>query len=383
MKRVKLIHEDLNAGGGAERLAAASLETLKELDFSVDLVTFTKPNWNELERTFGISKLRNFVNTVIKADINTLLGDSPNVQSDDNKYDIIMNAHGDILPSNMLAADKQKVITYCHYPLVPELIHNLKYDTVLRNYLHMCDNKYTSLDKLRSKALAVYNQMINNSTVITNSVFSSKAVQLYYPHTQPLIIYPPVDIEFFSRVVNSDSRENRIVVLGRYNPDKNIELALEVAKVLKDTNIKFEMSIVGNLSKAYYPYYNYLQKVVKKYELSDMVELKTNVDIQDLLHVFSKSKVLFHPTIGEPFGMCVAEAMSAGLVPVVPSFGGNTEFVPESLRYNNSKEAAKIITRSMNAGLHQRLNLSNSVKKFGKKHFKDGLRNLLVSRATS
>lgn len=382
MKRVKLIHEDLNAGGGAERLAAASLETLKELDFSVDLVTFTKPNWNELERTFGISKLRNFVNTVIKADINTLLGDSPNVQSDDNKYDIIMNAHGDILPSNMLAADKQKVITYCHYPLVPELIHNLKYDTVLRNYLHMCDNKYTSLDKLRSKALAVYNQMINNSTVITNSVFSSKAVQLYYPHTQPLIIYPPVDIEFFSRVVNSDSRENRIVVLGRYNPDKNIELALEVAKVLKDTNIKFEMSIVGNLSKAYYPYYNYLQKVVKKYELSDMVELKTNVDIQDLLHVFSKSKVLFHPTIGEPFGMCVAEAMSAGLVPVVPSFGGNTEFVPESLRYNNSKEAAKIITRSMNAGLHQRLNLSNSVKKFGKKHFKDGLRNLLVSRAT-
>jgi len=383
MKRVKLIHEDLNAGGGAERLAAASLETLKELDFSVDLVTFTKPNWNELERTFGISKLRNFVNTVIKVDINTLLGDSPNVQSDDNKYDIIMNAHGDILPSNMLAADKQKVITYCHYPLVPELIHNLKYDTVLRNYLHMCDNKYTSLDKLRSKALAVYNQMINNSTVITNSVFSSKAVQLYYPHTQPLIIYPPVDIEFFSRVVNSDSRENRIVVLGRYNPDKNIELALEVAKVLKDSNIKFEMSIVGNLSKSYYPYYNYLQKVVKKYELSDMVELKTNVDIQDLLHVFSKSKVLFHPTIGEPFGMCVAEAMSAGLVPVVPSFGGNTEFVPESLRYNNSKEAAKIITRSMNAGLHQRLNLSNSVKKFGKKHFKGGLRNLLISRATT
>ena len=175
MKRVKLIHEDLNAGGGAERLAAASLETLKELDFSVDLVTFTKPNWNELERTFGISKLRNFVNTVIKADINTLLGDSPNVQSDDNKYDIIMNAHGDILPSNMLAADKQKVITYCHYPLVPELIHNLKYDTVLRNYLHMCDNKYTSLDKLRSKALAVYNQCkVNAARPLIGSMQNEK-----------------------------------------------------------------------------------------------------------------------------------------------------------------------------------------------------------------
>src|SRR5688572_31433344 len=73
MKRIKLIHEDLNAGGGAERLAAASLEALSELDLSVDLVTFTKPNWNQLERIFGISKLRKYVNNVIKGDINSLL----------------------------------------------------------------------------------------------------------------------------------------------------------------------------------------------------------------------------------------------------------------------------------------------------------------------
>ena len=222
--------------------------------------------------------------------------------------------------------------------------------------------------------------MMNNSTVVTNSIFSSKAVKLYYPHSDPLIIYPPIDVEFFSRVVSSDSRENRIVVLGRYNPDKNIELALEVASVLKSMNIKFEMNIVGNLSKPYFPYYNYLQKIVKINGLSEMVELKTNVDINELLTLFGKSKILFHPTIGEPFGMCVAEAMSAGLVPVVPSFGGNTEFVAENLRYSSQKEAAKIIMRSMNASLQQRLSLSNSVKKFGKRHFKDNLKRLLSER---
>ena len=312
-----------------------------------------------------------------------MLGDDSNGQSDNNEYDIIMNAHGDILPSNMLAAGRQMLITYCHYPLVPELIHNLKYDTVLRNYLHMSNYKNTSLDKLRSKVLAVYNHMINNSTVVTNSVFSSNAVQLYYPHAHPLILYPPVDIEFFSRVVNSDSRENRIVVLGRYNPDKNIGLAIEVAKVLKIMNIKFEMSIVGNLSKSYYPYYNYLQKLVKKYELSDMVELKTNVDMHDLLHVFAKYKVLFHPTVGSLLVCVWRRQCPQDSSQVVPTFGGNTEFVPESLRYNNSKEAAKIIMRSMNASIHQRLHLSNSVKKFSKKRFKDGFRNLLVSRVTS
>jgi glycosyltransferase involved in cell wall biosynthesis len=386
MKRVKLIHEDLNAGGGAERLAAASLEALSEMDLSVDLVTFTKPNWNQLERIFGISKLRKYVNNVIKGDINSLLDEEIKADTSnnaDNEYDIIMNAHGDVLPFNMFGERKEKLITYCHYPLVPELVRSLKYDTVLRNYLRMCDYKFESLDKLRTKALSVYNQMMNKSTVVTNSTFSSKAVKLYYPRTDPLIIYPPIDIDFFSRVVSSDSRENRIIVLGRFNPDKNIELALEVAKVLKGMNTKFEMSIVGNLSKPYYPYFNYLQKIIKVNGLSDMVDLKTNVDINDLLTLFGKSKVLFHPTIGEPFGMCVAEAMSAGLVPVVPSFGGNTEFVPESMRYSKCKEAAKIIMRSMNASLQQRFSLSNSVRKFGKGRFKDNLKRLISERVAT
>lgn len=385
MKRVKLIHEDLNAGGGAERLAAESLQALNEMDLSVDLVTFTKPNWNQLERIFGISKLRKYVNNVIKVDISSLLDEENKADSSNitDQYDVVMNAHGDILPYNMFGEKQEKLITYCHYPLVPELIRGLKYDTVLRNYLKMCDYKFESLDKLRTKALGVYNQMMKSSTIVTNSIFSSKAVKLYYPRTDPLIIYPPIDIDFFSRVVSSDSRENRIVVLGRFNPDKNIELALEVAKVLKSMNIKFEMSIVGNLSKLYNPYYNYLQKLIKVNGLSDLVDLKTNVDINDLLALFGKSKVLFHPTIGEPFGMCIAEAMSAGLVPVVPNFGGNTEFVPESQRYSNQKEAAKIILKSMNANLQQRFSLSNSVKKFGKGRFKDNLKRLLSERVVA
>jgi glycosyltransferase involved in cell wall biosynthesis len=378
LKRIKLIHEDLNAGGGAERLAAASLEALNELDLSVDLVTFTKPKWNQLERIFGISKLRKYVDNVIRSDISSLLDGQNKVDNDE--YDIVMNAHGDVLPFNMFGERKEKLITYCHYPLVPELIKNLKYDIVLRNYLKMCDYKFESLDKLRAKALGVYNQMMDNSTVVTNSTFSSRAVRLYYPRMDPLIIYPPIDIDFFSRALSSDSRENRIVVLGRFNPDKNIELALEVARVLKGMNTKIEMSIVGNLTKQYYPYFNYLQKLVKVNGLSDMVDLRTNVDINDLLNLLGKSKVLFHPTIGEPFGMCIAEAMSAGLVPVVPSFGGNTEFVPESLRYSNQKEAAKIIIRSINASLQQRFSLSNSVKKFGKGRFKDNLKRLISER---
>jgi hypothetical protein len=105
--------------GGAERLAAASLEALNEMDLSVDLVTFTKPNWNQLEHVVGISKLRKYVNNVIKADINSILHKENNPDSVDNNYDIVMNAHGDSLLSHVFG-QKKKLITYCHYPLVSE-----------------------------------------------------------------------------------------------------------------------------------------------------------------------------------------------------------------------------------------------------------------------
>jgi glycosyltransferase involved in cell wall biosynthesis len=47
----------------------------------------------------------------------------------------------------------------------------------------------------------------------------------------------------------------------------------------------------------------------------------------------SKSKVYLYPVAGEPFGIAVVEAMAAGLIPVVPYIGGNSEFVPQRYHY--------------------------------------------------
>ena len=42
--KVLIIHDDLNACGGSERLAATTIETLAEIGFIVDLATFTMPD---------------------------------------------------------------------------------------------------------------------------------------------------------------------------------------------------------------------------------------------------------------------------------------------------------------------------------------------------
>jgi hypothetical protein len=64
---------------------------------------------NQLERIFGISKLRKYVNIVIKADINSLFQEKNNTEYNDNTYDMVMNAHGDILPSNMFGEKKKNL----------------------------------------------------------------------------------------------------------------------------------------------------------------------------------------------------------------------------------------------------------------------------------
>jgi hypothetical protein len=53
MKRAKVVHDNLNAGGGSERLAFATVELLNEMNFIVDLATLQKPNLKEAEKDFG------------------------------------------------------------------------------------------------------------------------------------------------------------------------------------------------------------------------------------------------------------------------------------------------------------------------------------------
>jgi glycosyltransferase involved in cell wall biosynthesis len=56
-----------------------------------------------------------------------------------------------------------------------------------------------------------------------------------------------------------------------------------------------------------------------------------------------KSKVYLHPLAGEPFGIAVAEAMAAGLIPIVPHVGGNSEFIPEGYHNGTLEQAAEIV----------------------------------------
>ena len=53
----KVVHDDLNGGGGSEYLATVTIAALNEMGFEVDLASFREPDVTELARDFGDSSI--------------------------------------------------------------------------------------------------------------------------------------------------------------------------------------------------------------------------------------------------------------------------------------------------------------------------------------
>ena len=388
---VKIIHEDLNAGGGSERLTITMMEALNEMGFNIDLETITVPDWNKIQKWYGKFSLK--IDRIKTMDLSNIFGSSEykskdwlQLASEEEKYRLIINAHGDILPyynPNKHEKLKGKIITYCHYPLMPNLADKGTYKKFLLKFLKNSKygyglNFHFVEKKLLSNALKTYDLMMKNKIIITNSNFSQRTIENNYGKVVLSILSPPVNVDIYRKfALTNQSRENKIIVLSRYSPDKKIETAVRIAKFLYRLNQEFELIIIGNIIKDNYDYYRYLEHLISLYKLNDHIKLYLNVPLNNLLQLMATSKILLHPTLEEPFGISVAEGMSAGLVPVVPFRGGNTEFVPKQFHYKTEEEAANIIINTMKISYNDRLKISKYTNVFSISNFKNKLKMLI------
>ena len=197
----KIIHDDLNAGGGSERLAITTIELLNEMGFGVDVQTYEALDVEKLENNFGQWKTK--IRKIKKLNLLSLLKSKENAEhgSDDCHYDLIINTQvicypyvseinnqssiPDSVVDNNRLMRKPKMITYCHYPLVPFYVKN----GIYRRYLHKFivtdevkgfNSSNTLIEKLLSNACLLYDSMLRNTIVLTNSEFSKEAIKRLY-----------------------------------------------------------------------------------------------------------------------------------------------------------------------------------------------------------
>jgi glycosyltransferase involved in cell wall biosynthesis len=353
----------LNYRGGAEALAMTTIEALADLGFDIELTVVEKPHREELENTYG-----NIAASMLK-NISVMHTLKSCVKNGTQKYDMTINTAGDILPYFNTGFTKENAITYCHFPLAMFRIKAkdpvyIKFLSKMRSFTNR--RGYYNENANLKLANTAYTKMIRNSTVITNSEYSRHAIQKIFD-IDSIILSPPVSIDIFRNSVlfnSSGNRKNMILVISRIHPSKKVENALILARLLKQNRIKVRTEIVGNLSSNEIGYYTYLKDMIQKYKLENYVTIQINVSFTKLVELMRQCKLYLNQCPGEPFGISTVEAMSAGLIPIVPDIGGQTEFVPSKFHFHTFGEAMQIILSALNADDSERIRLSNSVRKF-------------------
>jgi len=170
--------------------------------------------------------------------------------------------------------------------------------------------------------------------LLCNSCYTRGAIMGYWGRVAE-VVYPPVDVEDFKPVV----KEFFVVSVGRFAPEKNFELVVEVARRMPD--VKFVIAGRRNSNNP-----SYFDRIVAL--RPGNVDLVVDVSRGELSVLLGRAKVYLHGMVGEHFGISVGEAMAAGCVPVVHSSGGPKEIVGSyGFLYSSVEECVKAVESAL------------------------------------
>jgi glycosyltransferase involved in cell wall biosynthesis len=178
---------------------------------------------------------------------------------------------------------------------------------------------------------------------MTNSAWTAEHVKRAYGSQRVYVVHPPVNVEELS-TLGGDRGRIVLTVSGIY-PEKNVLAIADVARLVPEA----EFYLVGATGPASGPV---VRELKRKSEGMRNFHLETDVPRRRILELMSQASIYLHPPFAEHFGIAIAEAAAAGLVPVVYRDGGGwTDIVSridEGLGYTSIEEAAHIIRWLLN-----------------------------------
>ena len=334
--RVALTLISLTVVGGAERLTLDMYRALKDLGLEVDLYTayFSERAWEVL--TDGMNGIprpvvlgeplinRLFSRTVV---LRNLLVASYLVRRLRPYYDLVIETQSGI-PLRWADA------TYVHFPLVAILKYYLEHQYRLRLY----ERAYNSLVIWMTRALSG-----STKPVMTNSTWTAKYIRGAYGSQRVYVVHPPVNVEELSSI--GGDRGRIVLTVSRIDWVKKVTEIPEIARLLPEAEFYF----VGATGPASGPV---IRELKRRSEGLRNFHLETDVPRRRILELMSQASIYLHPPFAEHFGIAIAEAAAAGLVPVVYRDGGGwtdiASRIDQGLGYTSVEEAASTIKSLLN-----------------------------------
>ncbi len=153
---------------------------------------------------------------------------------------------------------------------------------------------------------------------LTEERFRKKA-RVIYNGVDEKVFNPKVDgTEMRERLEVKDD-EIMVLTIARLVEQKGIKYLIDAMDKIRNTNVK--LIILGRGPKE-----KELKKQIKKLELEDKVKLVTDrLPAEDMPKMYAASDIFALPSLYEPFGLVVAEAMATGKPVVASRIGGIPE----------------------------------------------------------
>jgi glycosyltransferase involved in cell wall biosynthesis len=106
------------------------------------------------------------------------------------------------------------------------------------------------------------------------------------------VLYPPVDVEYSSEVSDSIEKEDIILAVSRFAPEKELSKLLVLANELKDHRFIFA-STTGQGSE------RVLEELRAEKESRSLVnvEFKPDISRRELRELYSRAKFYLHPRV--------------------------------------------------------------------------------------
>ncbi|MBN1244238.1 glycosyltransferase [Candidatus Bathyarchaeota archaeon] len=332
--RIGVFHPALDMYGGAELVAVATANALAQNGYDTVLFVNKWVDYKKIEEMMG-APLSSSVKVMVHPAFLQPRGMFHLYESAFRS--LAFKASCDILIDTYSSYIFPWIdVSYMHFPYLNNYEFRSKFP-----YL-----KSAHLSQVLTVPYAAFEKNLENydeKLILANSYFTAKAIKESLG-AESKVLYPPVPSALSEKNIASfeSPRENLVVTIARFGPDKNVDLIPQIAHQT-DKNVRFLMiGLAHDLAVV-----QAVKRRIKELKLEDRVTLMINASRQDIKKSLSKAKVYLHTKKMEHFGISIAEAMSMGCLPVVHNSGGAPEFVPNRYRYNDLREAAEIVEKAI------------------------------------
>ena len=209
-----------------------------------------------------------------------------------------------------------------------------------------------------------------------DTIFTASKESFRLPSKKVIITGHGIDTELFKPDINKKSEKFSILSIGRIAEVKNYEILVRAAKILKDKNIEFSITMIGEPAlKKDWDYEQKLKSLISELGLRENFNFLGKINHSDIVPYYQSNHLFIHLSKTGSLDKTLLEAMSCGMK-ILSSNDASKSFLPQNLNFNdkNSEELAnKIVvikdsepSSNLREYVVQHHNLDNLINKIAK-----------------